>query len=42
VRRLGYSAVEPTAWIRPHTGVDNRLLKMHLGLRVPPGPSSVD
>eukprot|EP00035_Acanthoeca_spectabilis_P034184 m.27561 g.27561 ORF g.27561 m.27561 type:complete len:503 (-) comp6446_c0_seq1:60-1568(-) len=33
--RVGYSAVDPTAWIRPHTGVDNTQLKLHLGLRVP-------
>ena len=37
VRRIGYSVVEPNAWIRPHTGVDNRQLKLHLGLVVPPG-----
>jgi hypothetical protein len=35
--RVGYSAVEPGTWIRPHTGVDNRQLKLHLGLRVPKG-----
>ena len=38
---MGYSAVEPGAWIRPHTGVDNRQLKLHLGLVVPPGGCAV-
>jgi beta-hydroxylase len=33
--RVGYSKVNPSAWIRPHTGVDNTQLKLHLGLRVP-------
>ena len=32
VKRVGYSALEARAWIRPHTGVDNRFLKLHLGL----------
>jgi tetratricopeptide (TPR) repeat protein len=35
IRRVGYSAIGPGGWIRPHTGVDNRLLKLHLGLVVP-------
>ena len=32
VKRVGYSALEARAWIRPHTGVDNQFLKLHLGL----------
>lgn len=37
VRRAGFSVVEAGAHIRPHTGVDNRYLKLHLGLVVPDG-----
>lgn len=37
IRRAGYSVVEAGAHIRPHTGVDNRYLKLHLGLVVPGG-----
>lgn len=37
VIRVGYSFVDAGTWIRLHTGVDNRQLKLHLGLRVPAG-----
>eukprot|EP00038_Savillea_parva_P011160 m.195513 g.195513 ORF g.195513 m.195513 type:complete len:589 (+) comp19506_c0_seq1:342-2108(+) len=40
--RVGYSLVEPSAWIRPHTGVDNTQLKLHLGLHVPTASPRVD
>eukprot|EP00035_Acanthoeca_spectabilis_P033992 m.26449 g.26449 ORF g.26449 m.26449 type:complete len:505 (+) comp6310_c0_seq1:74-1588(+) len=35
VIRAGYSAVEPGAWLKPHYGMSNGQLKMHLGLVVP-------
>ena len=35
VARAGYSVVEARTHIRPHTGPDNRVLKLHLGLRIP-------
>ena len=35
VRRAGYSAVEPSTWIRPHHGETNTQLKLHFGLTVP-------
>ena len=38
VLRGGYSAVEPGTWIRPHHGVTNGQLKLHLGLVVPRTP----
>ena len=37
VLRVGYSAVQRGAWIRPHFGRTNRQLKLHLGVKVPSG-----
>ena len=37
VLRLGFSAVEAGAWIRPHYGASNTKIKLHLGVRVPDG-----
>ena len=36
VERVGYSALEPGGWIRPHWGETNARLKLHLGLTVDP------
>ena len=33
--RAGYSVVGPKAWLRPHFGATNGVLKLHLGLTVP-------
>lgn len=35
--RAGYSAVGPHAWLKPHFGMTNGQLKLHLGLVVPGG-----
>jgi tetratricopeptide (TPR) repeat protein len=35
VVRAGYSAVQPSAWLKPHFGMSNGQLKLHLGLVVP-------
>lgn len=33
--RMGYSAVKPGTWIKPHHGMTNSKLKLHLGVVVP-------
>ena len=33
--RAGYSSLEPHAWLKPHFGMTNGQLKLHLGLVVP-------
>lgn len=35
IARVGFSAVAPGAWIRPHFGGSNSQLKLHYGLQVP-------
>jgi hypothetical protein len=35
VFRAGYSSLEPHAWLKPHFGMTNGQLKLHLGLIVP-------
>lgn len=35
--RAGYSAIGPHAWLKPHFGMTNAQLKLHLGLIVPGG-----
>eukprot|EP00755_Sulcionema_specki_P011504 Sspe_Gene.7737::Locus_2623_Transcript_1_1_Confidence_1.000_Length_1505::g.7737::m.7737/K00476/ASPH; aspartate beta-hydroxylase len=39
VMRGGYSAIEAGTWIRPHHGVTNGQLKIHLGVAVPTYPN---
>lgn len=39
VLRAGYSVVGPSTWLRPHFGVSNGQLKLHLGVVVPQGGS---
>ena len=36
VLRAGFSAIEPGTWIKPHYGMTNSKLKLHLGVTVPP------
>eukprot|EP01051_Picozoa_sp_SAG22_P004199 SAG22_NODE_219_length_14877_cov_14.334619_10_plen_504_part_00 len=40
IKRIGYSAVEAGSHIRPHCGVTNYNLKLHLGLVVPAHPAA--
>jgi hypothetical protein len=35
VIRMGYSALGPHTWLKPHFGMTNGQLKLHLGLRIP-------
>lgn len=37
ILRAGFSALEPGTWIKPHYGMTNTKLKLHLGLIVPQG-----
>ena len=39
IARVGFSAVSPGAWIRPHFGSSNSQLKLHYGLRGPSSPT---
>ena len=36
VLRAGFSAVEAGTWIKPHYGMTNTKIKLHLGIIVPP------
>jgi aspartate beta-hydroxylase len=36
VLRAGFSAIQPNTWIKPHYGMSNTKLKLHLGVVVPP------
>lgn len=40
VIRAGYSMIGPLAWLRPHFGMTNAQLKLHLGLIVPRKPET--
>lgn len=37
ILRLGYSAIQPSTWIKPHFGMTNSVLKFHLGVHIPSG-----
>ena len=35
ILRAGWSAIEPHTWIKPHFGMTNTKIKLHLGVIVP-------